>query len=157
MSEAQTAAAQLEDTQPAADYSSQQVTSKIPTTKPAKTQSEWLRAKPLLRNQDRLAKRRKKPWLRLARVIIANNQAKETSTAGPEKTVGEDVNATRNVFTTTQWFSVVSILVSMLGNYYKREEIKRVFTKRPPQTPPPSPTQPLVDAAPQPKKGISSV
>ena len=61
MSEAQTAAAQLEDTQPAADYSSQQVTSKIPTTKPAKTRNGWLRAKPWLREPKRGAKNRKKP------------------------------------------------------------------------------------------------
>lgn len=76
-------------------------------------------------------------------VRIANNKAKETSKARPEKDVSPDINIavnpdTRNVLTTTQWLIVVSIFVSMVGIYYKREEIKRVFTKRLPQTPEPS-------------------
>ena len=32
--------------------------------------------------------------------------------------------------TTTQWLSVISIIVSLAGVYYKREEIKSVFTKK---------------------------
>lgn len=84
-------------------------------------------------------------------VRIANNKAKETSKARPEKDVSPDTNTvvspdiniavnpdTRNVLTTTQWLIVVSIFVSMVGIYYKREEIKRVSTKRLPQTPEPS-------------------
>ena len=38
---------------------------------------------------------------------------------------------TRNVLTTIQWLSVISIFVSILGIYYKREEIKYLFTKMP--------------------------
>ena len=37
---------------------------------------------------------------------------------------------TKNVLTTTQWLSVISISVSLVGVYYKREEIKSVFTKK---------------------------
>ena len=54
------------------------------------------------------------------------------------------------VLTTTQWLSVISIIVSLVGVYYKREEIKNVFAKK---APPPSPVLPTpVDAAP--KKAI---
>ena len=50
--------------------------------------------------------------------------------------------------TTTQWLSVISIIVSLAGLYYKREEIKGLLTpkaKTPPalpQAPPPSPVVP---------------
>ena len=60
----------------------------------------------------------------------------------------------KNVLTTTQWLSVISIVVSLAGIYYKREEIKGLFTKKPPQdyTPPPVPPNSPVDFAP--KRGI---
>ena len=46
----------------------------------------------------------------------------------------------KNVLTTTQWLSVISIVVSLAGIYYKREEIKGLLTKKsPPITPPPVP------------------
>ena len=48
-----------------------------------------------------------------------------------------------------------SQLLSVVGIYYKREEIKNIITKKPPQTPPPSPahvTPPPVE--PQIKGGI---
>ena len=54
------------------------------------------------------------------------------------------------VLTTTQWISVIGIIVSLVGIYYKREEVKNVFTKK---APPPSPVlsraPPPVDAAPK--------
>ena len=49
---------------------------------------------------------------------------------------------------TTQWLSVISIIVSLAGIYYKREEIKGVFTK-----PPPSPVLPRAPQ-PSPRGGI---
>ena len=36
------------------------------------------------------------------------------------------------VLTTTQWLSVIGIIVSLVGVYYKREEIKNVFPKKSP-------------------------
>ena len=63
---------------------------------------------------------------------------------------------------TTQWLSVISIIVSLVGLYYKREEIKSVFTKNQraqppspvlPRAPPPSP----VDASPKRKVGIRNM
>ena len=42
---------------------------------------------------------------------------------------------TKNVLTTTQWLSVISIVVSLAGIYYKREEIKGLFAKPAPAPP----------------------
>ena len=36
----------------------------------------------------------------------------------------------KNVLTTTQWLSVISIVVSLAGVYYKRKEIKGLLTKK---------------------------
>ena len=58
--------------------------------------------------------------------------------------------STKNVLTTTQWLSAISIVVSLAAIYYKREEIKVLLTKKPPLTPPPvPPNSPVV-----PKRGI---
>ena len=58
----------------------------------------------------------------------------------------EPPSETKNVLTTTQWLSVISIIVSFVGVYYKREEIKNVFAKK--AAPPPRATPPShVDAA----------
>ena len=49
---------------------------------------------------------------------------------------------TKNVLTTTQWLSIISIVVSVAGLYYKREEIKNLLVKKadpPPRAPPTSP------------------
>ena len=64
----------------------------------------------------------------LARVFDSVNPDANTA-------VGRDA---RNVLTATKWLTVASIFVSMIGIYYKREVIKGVFTKRPPQNSPPS-------------------
>ena len=50
-----------------------------------------------------------------------------------------DTESTKNVLTTTQWLSVISIVVSLAGIYYKGKEIKGLLTKKPPLTPPPVP------------------
>jgi len=34
---------------------------------------------------------------------------------------------TKNILTTTQWLSVISIIISVVGIYYKREEVKKRF------------------------------
>jgi len=38
--------------------------------------------------------------------------------------------------TTAQWLNVISIIISVVGIYYKREEIKKAFTVKA-STPPP--------------------
>ena len=67
------------------------------------------------------------------------------------------VESTKNVLTTTQWLSVIGIIVSSAGVYYKREEIKSVLAKKPPvempRAPPPSPVD-YVPQVPRRKAGI---
>ena len=101
-------------------------------------------------------------------IIIENNKLKQAGPAPDPPTVADTPSAdpppsTKNVLTTTQWLSVISIIVSLAGIYYKREEIKSAFTKRAappspvlPRAPPPSP----VDAAPRantPPRGIRKI
>jgi len=38
---------------------------------------------------------------------------------------------TKNVIDTTQLIGIISIMVSLIGIYYKREEIKKVFNRQP--------------------------
>ena len=69
-----------------------------------------------------------------ADVIVANEQlrkaqeeAKKVDEASPAETTTPSVSQT---LTTTQWLSVISIVISLVGVYYKREEIKKVFAKK---------------------------
>ena len=125
----------------------QQVTSKTPATK--QKNPKRVAAGKAIAERTRLSRKAQKKALIEAQSIIA--QAKvdpppDTPSADPP------VEPTKNVLTTTQWLSVISIIVSLAGIYYKREEIKAVFTKKTPvktlppsmpRAPPPSP----VDAA----------
>jgi len=110
-----------------------QVTSKIPTTKPKNPKRVAARKDNAKKTKQ--AREAQKKALVGAAAIIANNKAQAPHVPGPNAAV-ED---TKKVLTTTQWLTVVSTLVSMLGIYYKREEIKRFLGKKTSQTPPPSP------------------
>ena len=134
---------------------SQQVTSKTPVIK--QENPKRVAAGKLIAEKTRLAREAQKKKAAEAEVIIENNQLKkaEAATAAEPTTTTTttsepDTPPAKNVLTTTQWLSVISIFISVVGLYYKREEIKKVLTKSPPQAPPPSP----VDAAPQRKGGI---
>ena len=128
----------------------QQVTSKTPATK----QKNPKRVAPgkAIAQRTKQAREAQKKGLAEAQVSIANNQLKQ---APDPPTVADTPSAepppsTKHVLTTTQWLSMISIIVSLAGIYYKREEIKSVFTSAPPspvlpRAPPPSP----VDAVPQ--------
>ena len=93
--------------------------------------------------ERRQAREAQKKTVAEAEVIIAKNQLKQAETAATSGEAKVDENA-KNILTTTQWLSVISIFVSLAGIYYKREEIKKRFL---PKTPEPPPT-PTVDAAP---------
>ena len=93
--------------------------------------------------KTKLVREAQKKALSKAQTIIANNQIKTDPPAAPEPPVAPEPPA----ITTTQWLSVISIIVSLAGIYYKREEIKGVFTK-----PPPSPVLPRA-SPPSPRGG----
>ena len=128
----------------------QQVTSKTPATKQKNTKR--VAAGKAIAERTRIAREAQKKALIEAQSLIA--QAKKADpVANPpappvEPPAPEPPSA--KVLTTTQWLSVIGIIVSLVGIYYKREEIKNFFPKK---APPPSPVLPRapppVDAAPK--------
>ena len=122
----------------------QQVTSQTPATK--QKNPKRVAAGKAVAERTRIACAAQKKALIEAQSMIANNQVKQ---AGPPPPVTEtplpvtDTESTKNVLTTTQWLSVISIVVSLAGIYYKREEIKGLLTKKPPLTQPPLTQPPL--------------
>jgi len=116
-------------------------------------------AKESLRKRGRLEKSRKKK-IAEAEAIIAKEQLKKAEEAARRaETPAVEVEAPAaevktpaadpQTLTTTQWLSVISIIISLVGIYYKREEIKKVFAQK---SPPKVSTPPPVDFSPPPVK-----
>ena len=131
----------------------QQVTSKTPATK--QKNPKRVAVGKAIAEKTKQAREAQKKALAEAQIIIANNQltqadpVADTPSAEPPPSTEEPAK-----IKTTQWLSIISIIVSLAGIYYKREEIKSVFPKRDappspvlPRASPPSP----VDAAPLPR------
>ena len=122
---------------------SQQVTSQTPTTKTKNPKR--VAAGKAIAEKTRLAREAQKKALDEANAIIANKKAPE---ATPEVTPEVTPEATPEAaaITTTQWLSGISIFLSIVGIYYKREEIKALFAKKPPPVEPtpvePTPVEP---------------
>ena len=109
---------------------SQQVTSQTPTTKTKNPKR--VAAGKAIAEKTRLAREAQKKALDEANAIIANKKAPEaTPEATPEAAA----------ITTTQWLSGISIFLSIVGIYYKREEIRPLFAKKPPPVEP-TPVEP---------------
>ena len=69
----------------------------------------------------------------LAEINIANNQLKQAAPVDPppsDTPATVESEGTKNILTTTQWLSAIRILVSLAGIYYKREDIKSLFSKK---------------------------
>ena len=126
----------------------QQVTSKTPATK--QKNPKRVAAGKAVAERTRIAREEQRKALIKAQSIIA--QAKQpasqadpvadTPPASQADPVADTPSATKNVLTTTQWLSIISIVVSVAGLYYKREEIKNLLVKKAdpqPRAPPPSP------------------
>ena len=131
----------MEDTQRPVE---EQVTSKTPATR--QKNPKRVAAGKAVAERTRIARESQKKALIEAQSIIA--QAKPPADAQaktPADPVADTPSAetTKNALTTTQLLSIISIVVSVAGLYYKREEIKNLLAKKPaqppPQTPPPSP------------------
>ena len=129
----------------------QQVTSQTPATKPKNPKR--VAAGKATAEKTRIAREAQKKALIKAESMIAKNQTKVVPPSADPPPVNNTPSAesTKNVLTTTQWLSVISIVVSLAGIYYKREEIKGLLTKKTsPLTPPPvPPNSPVV-----PRRGI---
>ena len=132
----------------------QQVTSQTPATK--QKNPKRVAAGKATAEKTRIAREAQKKALIEAQSIIA--QAKQADPVAPPSVADSPAEPpdppakppSAKVITTTQWLSVIGIIVSLVGIYYKREEIKNVFPKK---APPPSPVLPRapppVDAAPK--------
>ena len=127
----------------------QQVTSKTPATK--QKNPKRVVAGKLVTQRTKQAREVQKKALIEAQSINAKNDLKQSDPPPVPEPVAEPppVESTKNILTTTQWLSVISIIVSLAGVYYKREEIKSIFTKKNSvETPPALPPSPVVPQAP---------
>ena len=119
----------------------QQVTSKTPATK--QKNPNQVAAGKRVAERTRIAREVQRKAVIEAQSIIAQAKPPADPPALPPVSVEPPPETTKNVLTTTQWLSIISIFVSLLGVYYKREEIKNVLTKKAappsPQAPPPLP------------------
>ena len=118
----------------------QQVTSQKPATK--RKNPNRVAAGKATAAKTKMAREAQKKAFIEAQSIIANNQVKHdhpppAEALSPPAETPSVTESTKNVLTTTQWLSAISIVVSLAGIYYKREEIKGLLTKNPPITPPP--------------------
>ena len=132
----------------------QQVTSQTPATK--QKNPKRVAAGKAIAERTRIAREEQKKALIKAQSIIAKNQVKQadsplTETPSATETPSPVTESAKNVLTTTQWLSLISIVVSLAAIYYKREEIKKgLLTKNPPLSQPPAPPNSPVT----PRRGI---
>ena len=142
-------------TQPPID---QQVTLKTPATR--QKNSKRVAAGKATAERANIAREAQKKALIEAQSLIAKYKAKpadpvaDTPPAPVADTPSAAPETTKNVLTTTQYLSIISIVVSLVGVYYKREEIKKVLSKKAappspvlPRAPPPSPATPPLPRA----------
>ena len=118
----------------------QQATTPTPTTAPQRAKNpKRVAAGKLVAERTRLAREQQKKAAAEAAIIIANNKTKAAAPAPePDPPIAdetpkstEDINKVDNSsLSTTQWTGVASIVVSLIGIYYKREELKAVFSKK---------------------------
>ena len=129
----------------------QQFTSKTPATK--QKNPKRVAAGKAIAEKTRIVREAQRKALIKAESIIAQAkladapaQPSVADPPAPPYVANLPSETTKNVLTTTQWLSVISIIVSLVGVYYKREEIKNVFAKKAtpplPREPPPSPVLP---------------
>ena len=122
------------------DTHEQQVTSKTPAAQ-QKNPKRVAAGKAVAERTKKAREAQRKAFIE-AQSIIA--QAKPPAAPASEDPVADTPSAepAKKVLTTTQWLSIISIVVSVAGLYYKREEIKNLLSKKaapPPRAPPPSP------------------
>ena len=129
----------------------QQVTSKTPATK-QKNPKRVVAGKLVAQRTKQACEVQKKALIE-AQSIVVKNDLKQSDLPLVLEPVAEPppVESTKNILKTTEWLSVISIIVSLAGVYYKREEIKSIFTKKNSvETPPALPPSPVVPRAPPP-------
>ena len=130
----------------------QQATTPTPTTAPRVKNPKRVAAGKAVAERTRLAREQQKKAAAEAAVIIANNKAKGSNSVAdspvsePTPTIADETlkstEEKNSSLSTTQWIGVVGIVVSLIGIYYKREELKAAFSKKnTPELQPARPTQ----------------
>ena len=122
---------------------SQQVTSKTPAAKQKDPKKSRRRQSTPKKNRKAREEQIKIFEAQKKALDEANMKIAKYETPAVDTPV--DTPVEKNVLTTTQWLSVISIFVSLAGIYYKREDIKGLFAK-----PMPAPPNSPVDFAPKP-------
>ena len=136
-------------------HSQVDITQQATTTNPTTTQQraknpKRVAAGKLVAERTRRAREQQKKALDEASIIIANNNKAKAADPEPTPTISDETpNSTvekNSSLSTTQWLAVASLVVSLIGIYYKREELKAVFNKKTPEpahaeTQPPRVTQ----------------
>ena len=137
-----------EQSESAGDTPTQQATTPTPTTAPQRAKNpKRVAAGKLVAERTRLAREQQKKAAAEAAIIIANNKAKSAAPAPEPDPPTEDETPKSNKvdkssLSTTQWIGVAGIVVSLIGIYYKREELKAAFRKKAPEPQPARAPQP---------------
>ena len=143
MSTEQSESANSQGETPQVDITQQATTpTPTPTTAARMKNPKRVAAGKLAAEKTRLAREQQKKAAAEAAIIIANNKAKAAAPPpepdppiadGTPKST-EDINKVDNSsLSTTQWIGVAGIVVSLIGIYYKREELKAAFSKKAPE------------------------
>ena len=117
----------------------QQATTPTPTSTPQRAKNpKRVAAGKLVAERTRRACEQQKKAAAEAAVIIANNKAKAAAPAPEPAPPTEDktpksTGEKNSSLSTTQWLAVASLVVSLIGIYYKREELKAAFSKKTPE------------------------
>ena len=102
---------------------SQQVTSKTPAAK--QKDPRKVAAGKALQEKNRKAREDQRKIFEAQKKALDEANMKIAKYETPV-----DTPVDKNVLTTTQWLSVISIVVLLAGIYYKREDIKGLFEKK---------------------------
>ena len=92
----------------------------------------------LVAERTRRAHEQQKKAAAEAAIIIANNKAKAAAPAPePDPPIADETPKStgekNSSLSTTQWLAVTSLVVSLIGIYYKSEELKAAFSKKAPE------------------------
>ena len=134
----------------------QQATTPNPTTTTTPQRAKnpkRVAAGKLVAERMRRAREQQKKAAAEAAIIITNNKAKAAAPAPEPDPATEDkspksTGEKNSSLSTTQWLAVASLVVSLIGIYYKREELKAAFSKK---TPEPARAEPQPVHATQPR------
>ena len=136
----------------------QQATTPTPTTAPQRVKNpKRVAAGKAVAEKTRLAREQQKKAAAEAAIIIANNKAKAAAPVfepdpPTEYETPKSTKVDNSSLSTTQWIGVISIVVSLIGIYYKREELKAAFSKK--NTPEPASAHINKVDEPQPVRGV---